>query len=175
MSARGTNENKTAACTATRAGRIQPMAAFICVNPRNPRFIAFANLIGNARAPSAAKSCQSLILTKVATVATLIGMKAVGVKTLKNNLSRYLRDVQAGETVWVTDRDEVIAEIHRPTTVVPGKISRWESWLNDQERRGKIRKAEGRGPSIQELQKMKPWPAKISIQSQLDDSRTDRG
>jgi len=38
-------------------------------------------------------------------------MKAVGVKQLKARLSEYLRLVRAGETVLVTDRDEVIAEL----------------------------------------------------------------
>src|SRR4051794_38443307 len=41
-------------------------------------------------------------------------MKAVGVKTLKAKLSEYLRLVKTGETVLVTERDEVIAEI-KPT------------------------------------------------------------
>jgi antitoxin (DNA-binding transcriptional repressor) of toxin-antitoxin stability system len=39
-------------------------------------------------------------------------MKAVGVKVLKAKLSEYLRLVKAGVTVLVTERDEVIAEIH---------------------------------------------------------------
>ncbi len=37
--------------------------------------------------------------------------KAVGVRQLKARLSEYLRLVRAGETVLVTDRDEVIAEL----------------------------------------------------------------
>jgi antitoxin (DNA-binding transcriptional repressor) of toxin-antitoxin stability system len=37
--------------------------------------------------------------------------KAVGVKQLKARLSEYLRLVRAGETVLVTDRDEVVAEL----------------------------------------------------------------
>jgi len=38
-------------------------------------------------------------------------MKAVGVKALKARLSEYLRQVKAGETILVTDREEVVAEI----------------------------------------------------------------
>jgi prevent-host-death family protein len=38
-------------------------------------------------------------------------MKAVGVKQLKARLSEYLRLVRTGETVLVTDRDEVVAEL----------------------------------------------------------------
>lgn len=38
-------------------------------------------------------------------------MKAVGVKQLKARLSEYLRLVKAGETILVTDRDEVVAEL----------------------------------------------------------------
>jgi antitoxin (DNA-binding transcriptional repressor) of toxin-antitoxin stability system len=40
--------------------------------------------------------------------------KAVGIKQLKARLSEYLRLVKAGETVLVTDRDDVIAEIRPP-------------------------------------------------------------
>ncbi len=42
-------------------------------------------------------------------------MKAVGVKKLMAKLSEYLRAVRAGETLLVTDGDEVIAEI-RPVS-----------------------------------------------------------
>jgi len=38
-------------------------------------------------------------------------MKTVGVKRLKARLSEYLRAVKGGETVLVTDRDEVVAEL----------------------------------------------------------------
>lgn len=38
-------------------------------------------------------------------------MKAVGVKQLKARLSEYLRLVKTGETVLITDRDEVVAEL----------------------------------------------------------------
>ena len=37
--------------------------------------------------------------------------KAVGIRQLKARLSEYLRLVRAGETVLVTDRDEVVAEL----------------------------------------------------------------
>lgn len=35
----------------------------------------------------------------------------VGTKELKNRLSHYLRRVRGGDTVYVTDRDEIVAEI----------------------------------------------------------------
>lgn len=38
-------------------------------------------------------------------------MKAVGVKQLKARLSEYLRLVKTGETILVTERDEVVAEM----------------------------------------------------------------
>jgi antitoxin (DNA-binding transcriptional repressor) of toxin-antitoxin stability system len=41
-------------------------------------------------------------------------MRCVGVKALKNRLSEYLRLVAAGESVLVTDRDRVIAELIPP-------------------------------------------------------------
>jgi antitoxin (DNA-binding transcriptional repressor) of toxin-antitoxin stability system len=79
-------------------------------------------------------------------------MKAVGTKVLKDNLSKYLRMVREGETILVTDRDEVIAEIHRPTQPVPGKVSRWEAFLNEEARRGSVtRSRTGKLPSIASL------------------------
>ncbi|MCB1982878.1 MAG: type II toxin-antitoxin system prevent-host-death family antitoxin [Rhodoferax sp.] len=41
-------------------------------------------------------------------------MQTVGVKELKNRLSAYLRTVAQGETVLVTDRGEIVAEIIAP-------------------------------------------------------------
>jgi prevent-host-death family protein len=41
-------------------------------------------------------------------------MRTVGLKTLKNKLSAYVRLAAAGETVVVTDRNRVVAEIVPP-------------------------------------------------------------
>ena len=55
------------------------------------------------------------VVVTVTTGDYLLIMRAVGVKKLKAKLSEYLRAVKAGETLLVTDRDEVIAEI-RPVS-----------------------------------------------------------
>jgi antitoxin (DNA-binding transcriptional repressor) of toxin-antitoxin stability system len=41
-------------------------------------------------------------------------MRAVGLKILKNRLSEYVRMASGGETVLVTDRDRVVAELVPP-------------------------------------------------------------
>ena len=41
-------------------------------------------------------------------------MRAVGLKVLKNKLSEYVRLSAHGETVLVTDRDRVVAELVPP-------------------------------------------------------------
>jgi antitoxin (DNA-binding transcriptional repressor) of toxin-antitoxin stability system len=41
-------------------------------------------------------------------------MRSVGVKILKNKLSEYVRLAASGETVLVTDRDRVVAELGPP-------------------------------------------------------------
>ena len=48
-------------------------------------------------------------------------MRAVGLKILKNKLSEYVRLAASGETILVTDRDHVVAEI------VPPRPARAES------------------------------------------------
>ena len=40
--------------------------------------------------------------------------KKVGIRKLKSSLSSYLREVRAGATILVLDRDECIAEISQP-------------------------------------------------------------
>lgn len=41
-------------------------------------------------------------------------MRSVGIKELKNRLSEYVRLAAGGETVLVTDRDRVVAELSAP-------------------------------------------------------------
>lgn len=44
----------------------------------------------------------------------MIIMKSVGLRELKNRLSKYVREVRSGEPVLVTDRGEVVAELIPP-------------------------------------------------------------
>jgi len=41
-------------------------------------------------------------------------MRAVGLKILRNKLSEYVRMAAGGETVLITDRDRVVAELTPP-------------------------------------------------------------
>lgn len=41
-------------------------------------------------------------------------MRAVGLKVLKNKLSEYVRLAASGETILVTDRDRVVAQLGPP-------------------------------------------------------------
>lgn len=43
-------------------------------------------------------------------------MRTVGIRELKNSLSEYIRRIRAGETVLVTDRGEIVAELSAPGT-----------------------------------------------------------
>lgn len=47
------------------------------------------------------------------------GVKVVGIKQLKAKLSEYVRLAKAGETVLVTERDEVVAELRSAHRQVP--------------------------------------------------------
>lgn len=50
-------------------------------------------------------------------------MLAVGIKTLKNRLSEYVRRVVQGEVVLVTDHDRVVAELRAPGPERAGVVS----------------------------------------------------
>ena len=51
---------------------------------------------------------------EVATGSYISSMHSVGIKTLKNKLSEYVRLAASGQTVLVTDRDRVVAELVPP-------------------------------------------------------------
>ena len=64
-----------------------------------------------------------------------MSMPTVGLKVLKNKLSEYIRRAAAGETVVVTDRNRIVAEI------VPPRQPRPESVIERGVREGWIRPA----------------------------------
>lgn len=67
-------------------------------------------------------------------------MKSVGVKQLKSRLSEYLRLVRSGETVLVTDRDEVVAEL-RPAHRRPAAADSLDELLDALAERGEVTRA----------------------------------
>jgi antitoxin (DNA-binding transcriptional repressor) of toxin-antitoxin stability system len=70
-------------------------------------------------------------------------MSVVKVSVLKNRLSHYLRLVRRGETVLVSDRDQVIARIE-PAGDLASVQTDDVRWLDDLERRGVIRRGAGK-------------------------------
>ena len=63
-------------------------------------------------------------------------MHAVGLKVLKNKLSEYVRLASSGETVLVTDRDRVVAELVPPREGRSPLLS--DALLGEMVRRGLI-------------------------------------
>ena len=55
--------------------------------------------------------------TDLASGCCLAPMRTVGVTVLKNRLSEYIQLVIAGETILVTDRDRVVAELRPPSLI----------------------------------------------------------
>lgn len=63
---------------------------------------------------------------------------SVGIRELKNHLSKYVRQAEAGEVVLVTDRGRVVAELTPPGTSSRRDI---HPGLLEMERKGLIRLA----------------------------------
>lgn len=61
-------------------------------------------------------------------------MRAIGLKVLKNRLSEYIRLAAAGETILVTDRDRVVAELVPPNSTRGENVS--DTLLADAVRKG---------------------------------------
>ncbi len=103
-------------------------------------------------------------------------MKSVGVKILKNKLSYYLQAVRAGDVVYVTDRDEVIAEIRQPTVAHAHGLSRWETLLNDLDRKGLVVRARSHlVPPVKTKRKVpKEKAPSLDVMTLLSATREDR-
>lgn len=102
-------------------------------------------------------------------------MKAVGIKNLKNNLSKYLDLVREGEVIYVTDREDIIAEIHKPISAPTRMLSRWEAFLNEEERKGSLIRAKHEDFDMREaMKRLSPIPGKVDLQTLMDDIREDR-
>jgi prevent-host-death family protein len=103
----------------------------------------------------------------------LENMKTVGVKMLKNNLSKYLKLVRQGETVLVTDRNEVVAEIRRPQK--QGAEERFRAFLEEEARLGRVRLATSHDSKAFERLAALPRPkVPVDIQALMDEIREDR-
>jgi len=105
-----------------------------------------------------------------------LGVKTVGIKMLKNNLSKYLKLVRKGETVLVTDRNEVIAEIRRPEGAVVE--DRLQAMLEEEARLGTVTLAKTRNPNaLGEIRAMSPESPSLTLEevlALLDEIRADR-
>jgi prevent-host-death family protein len=98
-------------------------------------------------------------------------MRSVGIKVLKNKLSEYVRLAEKGETVQVTDRGRVVAELVPPKPQ-PKKLSDQE-FIERGIREGWLKPATNpaKGPPPQ------PPGPKMTLEEilrDLDEGRADR-
>lgn len=56
-------------------------------------------------------------------------MAATGIRELKDNLSRYIRRVEAGERIAVTAHGRIVAELVPPSLSRQVRQSRWDELL----------------------------------------------
>lgn len=56
-------------------------------------------------------------------------MGATGIRELKDNLSQYIRRVEAGERIAVTAHGRVVAELVPPETARQPRRSRWDELI----------------------------------------------
>jgi antitoxin (DNA-binding transcriptional repressor) of toxin-antitoxin stability system len=96
-------------------------------------------------------------------------MRSVDLKTLKNKLSEYVRLAAGGETVLVTDRDRVVAEIGPPRPARSPMLS--DALLLDALRQGWMTSpiSVGRGPPAR-----KPVMTIDELLRNLERDRADR-
>jgi prevent-host-death family protein len=101
-------------------------------------------------------------------------MQSVGIKTLKNNLSAYVRAAAAGDTVQVTDRGRIVAELVPPRAAhVAPDATEAERQMAELIRRGLVTPAK-----IPPEARLPPRQSSLisleELMRDLDDSRSDR-
>lgn len=96
-------------------------------------------------------------------------MRTVGLKTLKNRLSEYVRAAAGGETILVTDRDRVVAELVPPQARrdTPGADERFAEMI----REGLITPAPLAGCGPPPAHPVMPFDV---LMEELDKDRADR-
>lgn len=97
-------------------------------------------------------------------------MHSVGIKALKNKLSEYVRAAAAGETVLVTDRGLVVAELVSPR--VRADASPTERLLGELTRQGLV--APAKGSRDAPLPPRNPVAKIAELLDELNRSRADR-
>lgn len=97
-------------------------------------------------------------------------MHSVGIKALKNRLSEYVRAAASGETVLVTDRGQVVAELISPR--VRAGTSPAERLLGELLRQGLLTPAKVSART--RLPRRRPVATLAEVLSELDDSRAER-
>ena len=127
-------------------------------------------IVENEQDPAPADDRQhGRLFDKVASGSYIKCMRSVGLKTLKNKLSEYVRLAAGGETVLVTDRDRVVAEIGPPGPSRSPLLS--DALLIDAFRQGWMTPpiSVGRGPP-----QRKPLMTIDELLSNLQRDRADR-
>ena len=97
-------------------------------------------------------------------------MRSVGLKALNNKLSEYVRLAAAGETVLVTDRDRVVAEIVPPRAERSPILA--DAKLADLVRKGLLTPAPL--PNAGPPPKPPPVMTMEELLDMLDEARSDR-
>ena len=97
-------------------------------------------------------------------------MRAVGLKILNSKLSEYIRLAASGETVLVTDRDRVVAEIVPPRQERSPIVA--DALLAEEVRRGRLT------PPTLTSAGPPPTPAPVTtldvLMAELNEDRADR-
>ena len=98
-----------------------------------------------------------------------MAVKTVELRELKNRLSEFVRDARAGESILVTDRGEVVAEINPPgralvdSSLPPG--------LLDLARRGLVTLGNNTATPYRRPRGRMKWE---DVAALLDEERTER-
>lgn len=86
----------------------------------------------------------------------------VGIRELKARLSELVERASQGETIRITDRGKLKAELAPPSSRSRIRQGIEEGWIRPARRPGGVK-----GPR-------RPYKAKVTVQEMMDESRADR-
>ncbi|HRG49025.1 MAG TPA: type II toxin-antitoxin system prevent-host-death family antitoxin [Leptospiraceae bacterium] len=102
-------------------------------------------------------------------------MLAIGIRELKSQLSQYIKIVQSGETLLITDRNKIVAELRQATHEIEfSNDSKLEKYILKSAKEGTIKKAIRRESFVDTFYKKNKSKVKVDWKKAYAEIKEDR-
>ena len=101
-------------------------------------------------------------------------MLAIGIRELKSQLSQYIKLVQKGEVLLITDRHKVVAELRQSKQIEKNSDLTLNEFISKLSKSGLIKKAERQESLIDTFYKKRKTKSKVDWKKAYHEIKEDR-